>query len=377
MKIKTPPTGLLDKSAFLANGQPFFVGEAATDQPLSEKSFLEALARLKDSGTLLALKSGVAGLKNSLTQPGLHAQFFGLSSGYLLKELEQIADCLTLERARYYLERLERGLCEVKTGPINDINMNRWKAYEDIYTDSLWIIDKRDSTGVHRAGYWGNFVPQIPQQMIKRYTKKGELVLDSFVGSGTTLIESQRLGRHSLGIELQPQVAESARQTVAVEPNVHQVTSQVVTADSLTLDYRALLPQYGFNSAQLVIMHPPYFDIIKFSDDPSDLSNAASVETFVAQMGQAVKNATTVLDKGRYLVLVIGDKYSKGEWIPLGFQTMSEVLKLGFSLKGIIVKNFEETTGKRNQKELWRYRALARGLYVFKHEYIFLFQKLG
>ena len=37
---------------------------------------------------------------------------------------------------------------------------------------------------------------------------------------------------------------------------------------------------------------------------------------------------------------------------------------------------FEETKGKMNQKELWRYRALSGGFYVFKHEYIFLFQKL-
>jgi hypothetical protein len=45
-------------------------------------------------------------------------------------------------------------------------------------------------------------------------------------------------------------------------------------------------------------------------------------------------------------------------------------------LKSIVVKNFEETRGKRNQKELWRYRALAGGFYVFKHEYIFIFQKV-
>lgn len=46
-----------------------------------------------------------------------------------------------------------------------------------------------------------------------------------------------------------------------------------------------------------------------------------------------------------------------------------------FKLKSIIVKNFEETKGKRNQKSLWRYRALANNLYIFKHEYIFVFKK--
>jgi hypothetical protein len=56
---------------------------------------------------------------------------------------------------------------------------------------------------------------------------------------------------------------------------------------------------------------------------------------------------------------------------------MNEVLKRGLKLKSIIVKNFEETLAKRNQKELWRYRALVGGFYIFKHEYILLFKKVS
>jgi DNA modification methylase len=270
---------------------------------------------------------------------------------------------------------LIKSVTEVRTSPINDINLNRWKEYEHIITDSLWVIGRRDSSGVHAAGYWGNFIPQIPRQMMLRYTKRGEWVLDTFAGAGTTLIEGQRLGRHTIGIELQADVAEQARRLVAAEPNELGVVSQMVTADSRTVDYRALLARHDQHSVQLVIMHPPYFDIIKFSDDPRDLSNAASAQDFLAQLGAVVDGAREVLDRGRYLALVIGDKYAQGEWIPLGFLAMDEVLRRGFLLKSIIVKNFEETTGKRNQKELWRYRALAGGFYIFKHEYIFVFQR--
>jgi hypothetical protein len=231
------------------------------------------------------------------------------TSEYITSDLDQIAESLTIERAYYYIDRLLKSISEIRTSFINDINLNRWKEYEEIYTDSLWLIDRRDSSGVHTAGYWGNFIPQIPHQMMRRYTKKGEWVLDTFAGSGTTLIEGQRLGRNTIGIELQSRMVEHTQRLITAEPNQHAVVVDVVEGDSTKIDYAPILEKHGATSVQLVIMHPPYFDIIKFSDNPQDLSMASSIEDFLAMMGQLVENVAPFLDKGRYLVLVIGDKY--------------------------------------------------------------------
>jgi DNA modification methylase len=258
---------------------------------------------------------------------------------------------------------------------VNDIDLRRWRDYGDVITDSLWLLDRRDSSGVHSPDYWGNFIPQIPNQMLKRYTKKGEWALDLFLGCGTTLIEAQRLGRNAIGVELQESVAEKARALVAAEPNPHGAVADVVVGDSTQIDLGRELARLGRDSVQLVVLHPPYFDIIKFSEDARDLSNAGSLQLFLEQLAAVVEKATAVLDGGRYLVLVIGDKYEQGEWIPLGFRCMSLVMEQGYRLKSTIVKNFEETSAKRNQRSLWRYRALAGGFYVFKHEYIFVLQK--
>lgn len=293
----------------------------------------------------------------------------------LLKELKQILETKTIERTKYYLNRLIKSLSIQKEGKINDLNLNRWKEYDDLITDSLWIFDKRDTSGMHKAGYWGNFIPQIPNQLLIRFTKKGEWVLDPFLGSGTTLIECKRLGRNGIGIELNKQVAKATVSNIQKEKNPFKVTTKVVQGNSTAFDYKALLKKLKINSFQFMIMHPPYWDIIKFSDNKDDLSNAKSTEDFLKMFRKIVDNSYPLLDKGRFCAVVIGDKYSAGEWIPLGFYVMQEMIKTGFKLKSTIIKNFDQTTAKRNQKELWRYRALAGGFYIFKHEYIFLFQK--
>lgn len=298
-----------------------------------------------------------------------------VNRNFLINELTQISETKTIERTKYYIKRLIKSLTEIKTSKINDINLNKWKEYDDILTDSLWIIDKRDSSGAHNAGYWGNFVPQIPNQFLKRYTKKGDWVLDTFLGSGTTLIECKRLGRNGIGIELQPKVVAMAKENIAKENNSDNVRTEIVTADCTQLNYKKELEKFGLKSVQFLMIHPPYWDIIKFSDNPNDLSNAYSLEKFLLQMQNLSKNSYEVLDNNRYCALIISDKYVGGEWIPLAFYTMQEFLKQGYKLKSTIVKNFEETKGKMNKKELWRYRALVGGFYVFKHEYIFLFKK--
>ena len=298
-----------------------------------------------------------------------------ISKELLLKDLKQILDTKTIERTKYYLNRLTKSLSVRKEGKINDLNLNRWKEYDDIITDSLWIFDKRDSSGVHKADYWGNFIPQIPNQLLRRYTKKGEWVLDPFLGSGTTLIECKRLGRNGVGIELNKQVAKATSERVGKEKNNLDVQTEVINGDSGAIDIRTFLNKMKVNSFQFLIMHPPYWDIIKFSNNRSDLSNAKSTRDFLVMFRKVVDNTYPLLDKGRYCAVVIGDKYSSGEWIPLGFYVMQEMMNKGFKLKSTIIKNFDQTTAKRNQKELWRYRALAGGFYIFKHEYIFLFQK--
>lgn len=352
---------------------------------LNKPKITDTLSELLTKEDLPNIKLGIEEIKNDITNLktdklgllniGLNEDTIKIDSKFINGEINQILEAQTLERAKYYIQRLIKSLTEIKTSKVNDLNLNRWKEYEDIITDSLWILEKRDNSGAHNAGYWGNFIPQIPNQLLRRYTKQNDWILDTFLGSGTTLIECKRLGRNGIGIDLNPEAVKIAKNNISKENNSLNVRTEIITADSTELNYEDEIKKLGVKKVQFIIMHPPYWDIIKFSDDPHDLSNALSIEFFLQQMGRLIEKSYDILDKDRYCALVIGDKYSGGEWIPLAFYTMQEFLKRGYKLKSTIVKNFEETKGKMNQKELWRYRALVGGFYIFKHEYIFLFKK--
>ena len=296
-----------------------------------------------------------------------------LTAESLILELDQILAARTIERARYYLRRMQRSTVEIKTNGVNDINLNRWKDYEEILTDSLWLFPKRDRSGPHNAWYWGNFVPQIPHQLILRFTRKGDWVLDPFAGSGTTLIEAMKLGRNSVGVELNSDIAMRTRQMVdASVPRSSKCC--VVHGDSASISPSDLLRISGGLKYRLVILHPPYHDIIRFSEDPRDLSTVADVDSFIRMLGKIVDNNLEVLGDGGHIALVIGDKYQNGEIVPLGFLSMNMMLGRSLVLKSIVVKNYDATRGKRGAQDLWKYRALSGGFYLFKHEYVFIFR---
>ena len=168
-----------------------------------------------------------------------------------------------------------------------------------------------------------------------------------FLAVGTTLIESKRLGRNGIGAELLRKVAHSASKAIEREDDLYSARTEIMVGDSSNLDFKAELRQRKIKSVQFLIMHPPYWDIVKFSKDKRDLSNAKSISEFLNLFGKIVDAAYPVLDKGRYFAVVIGDKYTGGNWIPLGFYTMQEVLKRRLFLEVYYHKKFRRNEGKK------------------------------
>jgi DNA modification methylase len=265
-----------------------------------------------------------------------------------------------------------------KQTPWSDLDLNRWREYKDIETDSLWNYPSRASGDGHKLDYHGNYIPQIATQLLTRYSKKDDIVLDLFLGSGTTAIEAARLNRRCIGLELKPELVEYVRGKIRPElldERIHLRQGNSAASDTVQR-LTEILRHMQAEFVQLLILHPPYADIIKFSDRPDDLSNTPTTEAFLDGFETVAGHGFELLAPGRFAALIIGDKYANGELVPLGFWCMERMSRIGFKIKAIIVKNIEgNEKGKGKNANLWRYRALVGGYYIFKHEYVMVFFK--
>lgn len=69
-------------------------------------------------------------------------------------------------------------------------------------SSSVWSFPVRGSWATHDSSWRGNWSPYIPRNLLLRYSKIGNLVLDQFAGGGTTLIEAKLLNRNIIGVDI-------------------------------------------------------------------------------------------------------------------------------------------------------------------------------
>ncbi len=266
---------------------------------------------------------------------------------------------------------------------INDICLAKgeWQdKYAHILTDSMWLFP---TSGREKGelDFHGAFIPEVARQLIERYTCKGDVVLDLFLGSGTAGVEAVKMGRKFVGVDVSKKCVDLAQGKI-MDTSASQ-SFALIKADSVLISTLAAIRDVLTNHldagkfAQLLVLHPPYHDIIKFSDAPQDLSNTPNTPSFLSSFYAVAQNGYDLLEPGRFAAVIIGDKYVDGELVPLGFKCLGIMNEVGFKTKAIIVKDIQGNEVKGKNTNLWRYRALSGGFYIFKHEYIFVMYKDG
>jgi DNA modification methylase len=233
-------------------------------------------------------------------------------------------------------------------------------------TTTVWDFPVRGNWATHKSDYRGNFAPQIARNLILNYSKEGEFVLDPMVGSGTTLIEARLLNRHAAGYDINQNAVEITKQRLnfKVDNNAIQTVSFG--------DVRHL-SNHEDNSIDLIITHPPYSNIVKYSDgkNPNDLSSIAGISKFLDELEVGIKELFRVLKPNRYCAILIGDTRKGQHYVPLSYFVLERCLRNRFAIKEEIIKTQHNT--KYSQR--WKEKAKHFQFYLIMHEHLFVFRK--
>lgn len=230
---------------------------------------------------------------------------------------------------------------------------------------SHWTFPNRGNWATHDAKWRGNWSPYIPRNIILRYSKEGDLVLDQFAGGGTTLVEAKLLNRNIIGVDVNDLALNRCVEKTDFEIDSEMGKVYIKKGDARNLDF------IKDNSIDLICTHPPYANIINYSEDiESDLS-LLNVKEFLVEMEKVASESFRVLKKGKFCAVLMGDTRKNGHVIPLGFKTTEVFQNVGFKLKEIIIKEQHncKATG------FWKTNSVKYNFLLLAHEYLFIFHK--
>lgn len=191
-------------------------------------------------------------------------------------------------------------------------------------------------------------------RLIRFFTKRNAIVLDPFVGIGSTLKACALDGRQGIGIELNPSFVALARKRMATE-----IRDMFAVADRQKIlqgDVREILPKIQTESIDFVVTSPPYWAILKknddhkvrqertakglstdYGDDPRDLGNISSYSEFLDTLTDIFLNAARTVKRGKYMAIVVSDFRDKSKYIMFHADLANRLQTGGLEMRGLKV----------------------------------------
>ena len=261
---------------------------------------------------------------------------------------------------------------ELEIGARNNIKILQPKDFK-LEVTTVWSFPKRGDWATHslNARYRGNWAPQVVRNLILRYSNDRDTVLDSFVGSGTTLIECKLTGRKGIGVDINEEALILTRDRL----NFHTLNDDFPEQRTFLGDARKL-DFIKDESIDLIATHPPYASIISYTKNSNhkrdgDLSKVSSIDEFSDEMRKVAKEFYRMLKPNKYCAILIGDTRRHKHQVPISFRLMQVFLEEGFVLKESIVKVQHNT----KMAHLWAKKSVESNFLLLMHEHLFVFRK--
>lgn len=228
-----------------------------------------------------------------------------------------------------------------------------------------WSFPQRGDWATHDAKWRGNWSPYIPRNIILRYSKEKDLILDQFAGGGTTLVEAKLLNRNIIGIDVNDVALNRCKEKVDFQHEGADGKVFLRKGDARNLDF---IPD---DSIDLICTHPPYANIIEYSENIEEDLSHLKINEFLEEMKKVASESYRVLKKDKFCAVLMGDTRKNGHMIPLSFYVMQVFEDAGFKLKEMIIKEQHncKATG------FWKTNSIKYNFLLIAHEHLFIFRK--
>ena len=271
-----------------------------------------------------------------------------------------------------YIERLI-----TKSQGINVSALNISKKIKTLYPKdfkeeqtTVWSFKSRGSWATHSGEYRGNWSPYIPRNVILKYSKPGDTILDYFCGAGTTAVEAKLLGRRCIALDINNEAVKLSKKNIDFNMPIQLRPGPIYEPEIEVGDARNL-SFLKKNSIDLICAHPPYANIIQYTNSKEGDLSFCDIDDFLKEMAKVAKESFRVLKPGRQCAILIGDTRRKKNVVPLGFRFIDVYLNAGFRLKELIIKRQHncKTTG------FWHDNSVKYNFLLLAHEYLPIFEK--
>lgn len=170
------------------------------------------------------------------------------------------------------------------------------------------------------------------------------------------------MGRNAIGVDVNSKAIEISNSNLNFK---NQETSKIFTKQGTAKNLSFIKDE----SVDLICTHPPYADIIRYSDKvPDDISHL-KYEDFLRALEQVARESYRVLKRKKICAFMIGDIRKSGYVLPLGMSSMQKFVNIGFKLKEIIIKE------QHNCRSATYWEKKERNFLLLAHEYIFILEK--
>lgn len=249
---------------------------------------------------------------------------------------------------------------------------------------TVWSFPRRGNRLTHNSKYRGNWSPEVVRNLILRYSKEWDTLLDPMIWGGTTAIESKILKRELICYDINPDAIKLTESLLDFEDVDLENINKCLEKHDLEKNKWGNVKIYNRDATQknkdikkesidFVLMHPPYADIIKYSDwkIKEDLSNIHDIDKFCDEIEKVAIESYRVLKPWKYCAILMGDTRREKMYQPLAFKVMERFLKAWFLLKEDIIKV------QHNCKATWFWAQRSRdfNFLLIMHEHLFIFKK--